>query len=92
MDLARQENNKVNSNWQMPRESRKFTPFKNIYLEDKSDPLVDMAEVDMMKPMSKVKDKQPIEGDTEKLDDKLPKGVGLWDKEMLDNMLKEAGL
>lgn len=76
----------------MPGESRKFTSYKNIYLEDKSNPVVDKAEADMLKLASKVKDKQPIEGDKEMLDYMLLKGVGLWDKEKLDNMLKEAGL
>lgn len=61
-------------------------------LEDKSNPVVDKAEADMLKLTSKVKDKQPIEGDKEMLDYMLLKGVGLWDKEKLDNMLKEAGL
>jgi len=69
-------------------ESRKFTSYKT---EDKSNPVVDKAEADMQL-MSKVKDKQPIEGDKEMLYDMLLKGVGLWDKEKLDNMLKEAGL
>lgn len=62
-------------------------------LEDKSNPVVDKAEADMQKVMSKVKDKQSIEGDMEMLDDMLLKEVELWDKEMLDDMLmKEAGL
>lgn len=64
---------------------------QGIDLEDKNNPVVDKAEADMQL-MSKVKDKQPIEGDKEMLYDMLLKGVGLWDKEKLDNMLKEAGL
>ncbi|KAH0670572.1 hypothetical protein KY290_025985 [Solanum tuberosum] len=75
----------------MPGESRKFTSYKNIYLEDRSNPMVDKAKADMQV-MTEVKDKQPIEGDKEMLDDMLLEGVGLWDKEKLDKMLKEARL
>jgi len=53
--------------------------------------MVDKAKADMQV-MTEVKDKQPIEGDKEMLDDMLLEGVGLWDKEKLDKMLKEAGL
>lgn len=53
--------------------------------------MVDKAEADTQM-MSKVKDKQPIEGDKEMLNDMLLEVVGLWNKEKLDKMLKEARL
>lgn len=64
---------------------------QGIDLGDKSNPVVDKAEADTQM-MSKVKDKQPIEGDKEMSNDMLLEVVGLWNKEKLDKMLKEARL
>lgn len=60
-------------------------------LEDKNNPVEDKAEVDMLKLMSKVKDKLSVEEDKEMVDDMLQKEAGLRDKEMVPDTQKVVG-